>query len=88
MNAWQPDTVIYHHPCDDGFAAAWVARRKWPGVELVGSNYGLALPDDVEIAGKHLLIADFSFKPDELRPSQPWPPRWSFSITTRQRRPI
>jgi oligoribonuclease NrnB/cAMP/cGMP phosphodiesterase (DHH superfamily) len=63
---WKPDVCIYHFPCDDGFAAAWIARRKWPDVAIKGTNYGLPFPE-VDIAGKNLLIADFSYKPDVLR---------------------
>jgi oligoribonuclease NrnB/cAMP/cGMP phosphodiesterase (DHH superfamily) len=62
---WKADVCIHHHPCDDGFAAAWVARRKWPEVVIIGTNYGQAFPD-VDIAGKNVLIADFSYPPDVL----------------------
>lgn len=62
---WTPDVCFYHFPCDDGFASAWVARRKWPAVVMAPTNYGLAVPD-ADIAGKNLLIADFSYKPDVL----------------------
>lgn len=62
---WKPDICIHHFPCDDGFASAWVARRKWPGIECIGTNYGLPFPP-VDITGKNLLIADFSYKAAEL----------------------
>lgn len=61
---WKPDICVYHFPCDDGFASAWIARRKWPDVVMAPTNYGL--PFDVDIAGKNVLMADFSFKYDEL----------------------
>ena len=60
---WKPDVVIYHDPCLDGFTAAWAAWRRWPDAEFVGSNYGLAAPD---VAGKHVLIVDFSYKRADL----------------------
>jgi uncharacterized protein len=63
---WKPDVCIHHFPCDDGFAAAWVARRKWPDVTIKGTNYGLPFPE-VDIAGKNVLITDFSYKPDVLQ---------------------
>jgi oligoribonuclease NrnB/cAMP/cGMP phosphodiesterase (DHH superfamily) len=63
---WKPDVCIYHFPCDDGFCSAWIARRKWPDAVLAGTNYGLPFPD-VDITGKNVLIADFSYKPDVLR---------------------
>lgn len=62
---WKPDVCLHHFPCDDGFAAAWVVNRKWPDVVLKGTNYGLPFPE-VDIDGKNLLIADFSYKPDVL----------------------
>jgi oligoribonuclease NrnB/cAMP/cGMP phosphodiesterase (DHH superfamily) len=62
---WKADICLHHFPCDDGFAAAWVVNRKWPGVVLKGTNYGQPFPE-VDIDGKNLLIADFSYKPDEL----------------------
>jgi uncharacterized protein len=63
---WTPDICIHHFPCDDGFAAAWVARRKWPGIVIKGTNYGAPVPD-LDMAGRNLLIADFSYKPDVLK---------------------
>lgn len=63
--SWQPDICLYHFPCDDGFGAAWAVARKWPQVHLVPTNYGRPFPD-IDIAGKNLLIADFSYKPDVL----------------------
>jgi oligoribonuclease NrnB/cAMP/cGMP phosphodiesterase (DHH superfamily) len=62
---WKPDICIHHFPCDDGFAAAWVVKRKWPDVVLVGTNYGMMFPD-LDYRGKNILIADFSYKPDAL----------------------
>lgn len=62
---WKPDICLYHFPCDDGFAAAWVVRRKFPAVALRPTNYGQPFPD-VDIDGKNLLIVDFSYKPDAL----------------------
>jgi oligoribonuclease NrnB/cAMP/cGMP phosphodiesterase (DHH superfamily) len=62
---WKPDICVYHMPCDDGFASAWIVHGKWPDCALAPTNYGLAFPD-VDIVGKKLLIADFSYKPDVL----------------------
>lgn len=56
---WKPDIVIYHDPCLDGFTAAWAAWRRWPDAQFVGANYGQPAPD---VAGKHVLIVDFSYK--------------------------
>lgn len=62
---WKPDVCLYHFPCDDGFASAWVVRHKWPDVIMAPTNYGLPMPD-VELAGKNVLIADFSYPYDQL----------------------
>lgn len=64
---WTPNICIHHFPCDDGFAAAWIARQKWPECEFIPRNYGQDVPD---VANKHVLIADFSYKPDVLTAMQ------------------
>jgi hypothetical protein len=59
--SWKPDICIYHFPCDDGFGAAFAVWQRWrDGVEYAPCNYGKPPPD---VAGKNVLIADFSFKP-------------------------
>lgn len=61
---WKPDIVIYHHPCDDGFGAAWAAWTRWgDDVQYVPAAYGQPAPD---VTGKHVLIGDFSYKRDVL----------------------
>lgn len=60
---WSPDIVIYHHPCADGFGAAWACHTVWPDVEYVPANYGDAPPD---VTGKNVLIVDFSYKRNVL----------------------
>lgn len=61
---YKPDIVIYHANCADGFGAAWAAWRKWgDAVKYVPCAYGQTPPD---VAGKHVLIGDFSFKRDVL----------------------
>lgn len=63
--SWKPDVCIYHFPCNDGFASAWIARRRWPDLVMAPTNYGLPFPD-VDLRGKNILIADFSYKPDAI----------------------
>lgn len=61
----KPDVCIYHHPCADGFTAAWAVWKRWPDIEFVQGSYQTKdLPD---VAGKHVLIVDFSYKADVLR---------------------
>lgn len=62
---WTPDICLYHFPCDDGFASAWIAKKRWPDLVLAPTNYGQTFPD-VNYLGKNVLIADFSYKPDAL----------------------
>lgn len=62
---WKPDVCVYHFPCDDGFASAWIARKRWPDLIMAPANYGQAFPS-VDFRGKNVLIADFSYKPDAI----------------------
>lgn len=57
---YQPDIVIYHDKCMDGFTAAWAIWQRWGDApEYVACNYGMQPPE--LLAGKHVLIVDFSF---------------------------
>lgn len=61
---WQPDVMIYHASCDDGFGAAWAAWKSWgDSVEYVPAHYGQRPP---EVLGKHVLIGDFSYQREGL----------------------
>lgn len=60
---YTPDICIYHHPCQDGFTAAWAIAQRWPDCELYPAAYGAPPPD---VRGKHVLIVDFSYKRDVL----------------------
>ena len=65
MQEYKPDIVIYHDQCADGFGAAWACWMRWrDACVYVPANYGAAPPD---VAGKHVLIVDFSYKRDVLR---------------------
>lgn len=64
MSNWKPDVVIYHSPCDDGFGAAWAAYQQWgDSIDYLPASYGNLAPD---VAGKNVLIVDFSYKRGEL----------------------
>lgn len=62
---WKPDVCIHHFPCDDGFASAWIAHKRWPDLVMAPTNYGQMFPD-VDFRDKNVLIADFSYKPDAI----------------------
>jgi uncharacterized protein len=65
------DLIIYHANCTDGWCAAYVAQKKYPGVKLIGAQYSTALPLDA-VAGQDVLVVDFSWKAreDNIRLSQ------------------
>ena len=65
MSEIQRETMcIYHGNCADGFGAAWVVRKALGSdVEFVAGIYGQEPPD---VAGKDVVIVDFSYKYDIL----------------------
>lgn len=65
MSDWKPDVCLYHSPCDDGFASAWIVRERWPGVELRPVNYGEPLDPEV-VTERNVLIVDFSYPAAQL----------------------
>lgn len=56
---------IYHHPCADGFAAAWAIRRFYGegNVDFHAARYGAPPPD---VTGRKVFIVDFSYKRDVI----------------------
>ena len=51
--------MIYHHPCHDGFTAAWIAHSALAGqCDLHPAQYGDPLPD---VTGRDVLVFDFSY---------------------------
>ena len=55
---------IYHGNCADGFGAAWVVRKALGSdVEFHSAHYGEPAPN---VAGKNVIIVDFSYKYDVL----------------------
>ncbi len=62
---YQPDIVIYHDKCMDGFTAAWACWKRWGDApEYVARNYG-QMPD-LQVGGRNILIVDFSWPADIL----------------------
>lgn len=59
------DCIIYHHPCSDGFGAAYCAWKFFQlnytkNVEFLPMNIGDPPPCNLE--GKNLLLLDYSYK--------------------------
>lgn len=57
---------IYHSPCADGFAAAWVVRKYYKekcDVTFIPASYGNAPPD---VTDAHVIIVDFSYSHEVL----------------------
>lgn len=50
--------VLYHGGCNDGFAAAWIARMRYPACECVPVYYGGTIPD---VDNLDVLMLDFCF---------------------------
>lgn len=57
--------VIFHASCNDGFGAAWAARKALgEDVEFFPASYGQEPPD---VAGRTVYLLDFSYKQDAMR---------------------
>lgn len=52
---------IYHHPCADGFTAAWALRRKFPDADFFPGEYGKEIGLGA-IAGRHVIMVDYTVK--------------------------
>lgn len=52
--------IIYHHPCADGFTAAWVVAKAhgYDFVDLHPAQYGSAPPD---VTNRDVIVVDFSY---------------------------
>lgn len=56
----KPDICIYHGNCADGFGAAWAVWKRWGDtVDYFPGFYGAEPP---QVAGKNVLLVDFSYK--------------------------
>ena len=63
---WKPDIVCHHAHCSDGFGGAFAAWKRWGDtLEFIPCQYGEAPPLE-RIAGKHVLMVDFSYKRAEM----------------------
>jgi oligoribonuclease NrnB/cAMP/cGMP phosphodiesterase (DHH superfamily) len=60
------DCLITHKDCADGFCCFWQVKKAFPDVEVLFANYGDLLPDAGWYDGKRVLIADFSYPPEQM----------------------
>jgi oligoribonuclease NrnB/cAMP/cGMP phosphodiesterase (DHH superfamily) len=58
--------VLYHANCNDGFCAAWVARKRHPNAEFIPVNYGEKVPEN--LSGCDVYVLDFSYPREVLIP--------------------
>ncbi len=56
---FEPEVVLYHADCPDGFGAAWAVWTRCPTARFVMARHGQPPPDG--LAGKRLVILDFSY---------------------------
>lgn len=56
---FEPEVVLYHADCPDGFGAAWAVWTRCPTARFVMARHGQPPPDG--LAGKRLMILDFSY---------------------------
>lgn len=54
-----PPLVLYHDNCADGFCAAWLFSKVFPGADFMPVQYGQQPPD---VTGREVYIVDFSYK--------------------------
>ena len=52
-------TVIDHANCWDGFCAAWLLGKEFPGSAFHAAHYGTEPPD---VAGRDVYVVDFSYE--------------------------
>lgn len=56
---FDPDVVLYHAECADGFGAAWALWKRFPSAQYTPVKHGTPPPQD--LAGRSVLIVDFSY---------------------------
>lgn len=64
------DYILYHANCQDGWVAAYIAKKKYPKAGLIPLHYGISRKDldDVfnQVRGKRVLMVDYCFASLEL----------------------
>ncbi len=59
---------VYHHTDQDGYASAYVVKRKFEGenIDFIPSNYDMEFDFSKVSEGEKVFIVDFSFKPEKF----------------------
>jgi uncharacterized protein len=60
----EPNIVLYHADCADGFGAAWALWKRYPQAEYIAVKHGQPPPSGLE--GQHVVMADFSYGREEI----------------------
>jgi len=55
-------SVCVYHRDADGCCAAAIVNRRYPGISLIGLQYGETIPWD-KLTGQNVVMVDFSFQP-------------------------
>ncbi|MFB3071005.1 MAG: phosphoesterase [Nitrospirales bacterium] len=55
----EPNIVLYHADCMDGFGAAWALWKRFPTAEYIPVKHGQVPPSGLD--GQHVVMADFSY---------------------------
>ena len=63
-NIHDPEVVLYHAECTDGFGAAWAVWKRFPEAKFLPVKHGDPPPND--LADRHLLMVDFSYSRDVI----------------------
>ncbi len=56
---FQPDVVLYHAECMDGFGAAWAIWKRYPQAKYIPVKHGKEPPLGLE--GQKIVMVDFSY---------------------------
>ena len=54
-----PNVVLYHADCTDGFGAAWALWKRFPKANFIPVKHGQTPPSG--LGGQHVVMADFSY---------------------------
>ena len=60
----EPDVVLYHAECMDGFGAAWALWKRFPQARFVPVKHGFPQPEGLD--QQHVVIVDFSYHRDAI----------------------